>query len=220
MIALALPALLAAALPPSVKAASGDAVCHVQHALRPHRLMPAAECQEIADAANATFAPRLIIAVAIIESDFRADALKRRARGTYDTGLMGIRCKLARGADRTTHAMWKTDAGRAAVLDLPCANWPLEGMTLRELLKPTASIRAAEQILKQKKRRSRRHYLRLYNGGLREHGYADRVRAVEIATFEGRRIVLPVRSWKDERANKLTLKIVKAAKGPPHEQRT
>ena len=209
--ALALPVLLAAAALPSNEAASGAAICRAQHALRPHLPMPEAECQEIADAANATFAPRLIIAIAIIESDFRADALKRRGRGVYDTGLMGIRCKLARRADRTTRAMWRTDAGRAAVLDLPCTNWPLEGVTLRELLRPAVSIHAAEQILLQKRHLNRRHYLRLYNGGLREHGYAARVRAVEVAVFRGRRRVLPAGSWKDERANKLTAKIVKGA---------
>lgn len=197
--------LLLAAPSPSVKPISGDLVCRVQHAIR-HRnpAWTADMCARVADALNATFDPRLVLAVAINESDLRETALRRARRGVYDTGLMGIRCRLAPGADHTTRADWRSVSGQAALLANRCMNWPVRGRSVRELLDPVVSIQAGEQVLGRKRQHDPRHWLRHYNGGTVEHGYAARVAATKSA-LRGRRFLV-----NSEVVNKRTSQIVKA----------
>jgi len=180
----ALAILLLAASAPSVKPISGDLVCRVQHAIR-HRnpAWTADMCARVAEAVNATFDPYLVLAVGVNESDLRELALRKARRGVYDTGLMGIRCRLARGR---------------------CTNWPVRGRRLGELLDPVVSIQAGEQLLKRKRQQDPRHWLRHYNGGTVEHGYAARVAATKSA-LRGRRFLVD-----SEAVNKRTRQIVQA----------
>lgn len=197
--------LLLAAPSPSVDAINGGFVCRVQHAIQ-HRnpAWTADMCAKVAEAVNATFDPRLVLAVAVNESDLREFALRRARRGVYDTGLMGVRCRLTPGSDRSTRADWRSVSGQAALLASRCSNWPVRGRSVRELLDPVVSIQAGEQLLKRKRQRDPRHWLRHYNGGTVEHGYADRVAATKSA-LRGRRFLVD-----SEAVNKRTSQIVKA----------
>jgi len=176
--------LLLAAPSPSVNTVSGDMVCRVQHAIR-HR-NPAWSidtCARVAEAANATFDPYLVMAVAVNESDLQELAFRKARRGVYDTGLMGIRCRLDRGQ---------------------CTNWPVRGRRLEELLDPVVSIQAGEQLLRRKRQHDPKHWLRHYNGGTTEHGYAAQVSATKAALHGRRRLV------ESATVNKRTWQIVKA----------
>jgi soluble lytic murein transglycosylase-like protein len=174
-----LPFLLLAA--PTI---SGEVVCGVQYAIKHRNKAWAPErCEAVAAAVRATFAPQLVFAIAVNESDLRETATRRARQGVYDIGLMGVRCRLA--------------AGR-------CTNGPARGHTLADLQDPIINIQVGTRILEQKKRRSPRHYLRHYNGGTHNHGYAERVHAIRVA-LEGRRVHLD-----DPRVNKLTQQIVEA----------
>jgi hypothetical protein len=200
----ALAILLLASPSPSVKAVSGELVCRAQHAIR-HRnpAWTADTCARVAEAVNATFDPYLVLAVGVNESDLREFALRKARRGVYDTGLLGIRCRLAPGTDFSTRAF------RARSVDNPplasrCMNWPVRGRRLEELLDPVVSIQAGEQLLKRKRQRDPRHWLRHYNGGTVEHGYAARVSATKAALHGRRRLV------ESATVNKRTWQIVKA----------
>jgi hypothetical protein len=192
----ALAILLLAAAPPSVKPVSGELVCQVQHAIR-HRnpAWTADMCARVAEAVNATFDPYLILAVGVNESDLREFALRKARCGVYDTGLMGIRCRLA--PSRTRSADNPPLASR-------CMNWPVRGRRLEELLDPVVSIQAGAQLLERKRQRDPRHWLRHYNGGTVEHGYAARVSATKAALHGRRRLV------ESATVNKRTWQIVKA----------
>ena len=85
-------------------------------------------------------------------------------RGVYDVGALGVRCLLGR-ANR-------------------CTNGPAAGKTLAELQDPVVNIQVGAAIMEAKRARHGRHYLRHYNGGTREHGYAERIGALA-AAFRG-----------------------------------
>lgn len=187
--------LLAAPLP-SVKAVSGEMICRVQHAIRHRNLAwDAGMCAKVAAAMNNTFNPELIFAMAVNESDLREFVIRKARRGVYDAGLLAVRCQLS--ANR-------------------CTNWPVRGLTLQELLDPEVNIRAAVTILERKQQHSPRYYLRHYNGGTVEHGYAERVHAT-CAAFHGRRVAL--RLTNDDRVRRAMNKrlglIVEALESSP-----
>ena len=97
-------------------------VCQVQHALKLH-VTPAwarPRCEEVAAALNETREPLVTLAVAANESDMRAASLAHVSHGTYDVGLVGVRCVLGTGSR--------------------CTNGPARGRTLTELRDPVVNI--------------------------------------------------------------------------------
>jgi hypothetical protein len=173
---------LAAASPPAP--VSGPMLCKVQHSIR-HRNAAWSEttCDRVAVVISTTFNPLLVLAIAVNESDLRETATRRARRGVYDAGLMGVRCRLAAGQ---------------------CTNGPARGHTLADLQDPVINIQVGASILEQKKRRSPKRYLQHYNGGTRDHGYAERVHTLQ-AALKGRR-----ERSSDPRVNKLAQQIVEA----------
>ena len=142
-------------------------VCQVQHALKLH-VTPAwarPRCEEVAAALNETREPLVTLAVAANESDMRAAALARVVHGVYDVGLVGVRCVLGPGSR--------------------CTNGPARGRTLTELRDPVVNIQVGSAIMEEKRARHGHRWLRHYNGGTREHGYALRIQAL-VAALGGR----------------------------------
>lgn len=136
-------------------------VCQVQNAIR--HLSPAwglDTCERVSAALNATPSPRTTLAIAVLESDLRPRAVAKARPGVRDVGLLGVRCVLSNGR---------------------CTNGPARGHTVAELQDPVVNIRVASAIMVQKKLTHGRHWLRGYNGGTRERGYAARVGAIEAA---------------------------------------
>ena len=165
-----LAALLLTAPSPTVDATSGTLICQVQRRLQRRRPWTQARCDRVAEAMRATtFAPDLMLVIAILESGLRAKVKACPQDDVCDVGLMGIRCRLVHGR---------------------CINWPVRGYPLRRLYDPVINIQAAERLLQRKRQRSPRHWLRHYNGGTREHGYATSVRVLR-AAVSGRRLHAP-----------------------------
>lgn len=158
---------------PSAHAADAvtpELVCNVKDAIR-HR-SPAWDremCSRVAKAINETPRPRTTLAMAILESDLRPDVAVEAKAGTFDVGLLAVRCVLQ-------PALLPVDqsAGR-------CLVGPARGYTLDELKDPVVNIRVAAEIMAQKRERHGNAWLSRYNGGTREHGYAGKVRAVAAA---------------------------------------
>ena len=111
---------------------STEVVCAVQHAVRWREAeWTKMECRDRArDFADAGrrwgFSPTQLVAMSLAESDFRVGA-QRVDGGALDEGLMGVRCVVGR-------------RGR-------CTNWPVRGLTPRQLLEPRRNIMAGAQIL-------------------------------------------------------------------------
>ena len=142
-------------------------VCQVQHALK-LKATPswdAPRCEAVSAAMNDTLEPLVTLAVAANESDMRAGALAHVSHGVYDVGLVGVRCVLSYG-------------GR-------CTNGPALGHTLTELRDPVVNIQVGAAIMEEKRARHGHRWLRHYNGGTREHGYALRIHAL-VAALGGR----------------------------------
>lgn len=141
-------------------------VCGVQHALKLHAT-PAwvrPRCEEVAAALNDTREPLVTLAVAANESDMRAAALAHVGHGVYDVGLVGVRCVLAGSR---------------------CTNGQARGRTLTELRDPVVNVQVGAAIMEEKRARHGHRWLRHYNGGTREHGYALRIQAL-VAALGGR----------------------------------
>ena len=138
-------------------------VCSVQSAIKlkstPAWVRP--RCEEVAAALNKTRDPLLTLAVAVNESDMRAAALAHVGPGVYDVGLVGVRCVLGTGGK--------------------CTNGHARGRTLSELRDPVINIWVGSAIMEEKRERHGRRWLRHYNGGTREHGYAGRIQAIMAA---------------------------------------
>jgi soluble lytic murein transglycosylase-like protein len=113
-------------------ATSPEVVCAVQHAVRwREAAWTERECRDRArDFADAGrrwgFSPTQLAAMSLAESDFRVRAW-RVDGSALDEGLMGVRCVVGR-------------LGR-------CTNWPVRGLTPRQLLEPRRNIMAGTQIL-------------------------------------------------------------------------
>ena len=142
-------------------------VCATQHALKLHATPTWARprCEEVAAALNDTREPLVTLAVAANESDMRAAALAHVSRGVYDVGLVGVRCVLGPGSR--------------------CTNGQARGRTLTELRDPVVNVQVGAAIMEEKRARHGHHWLRHYNGGTREHGYALRIQAL-VAALGGR----------------------------------
>ena len=173
------PAIPTAQVTPELVCAAQDAIRY-----RTPRWVPTT-CQAVAGALNATAAPLLILAIIINESDLRPQVYAKHAGGIVDVGLMGIRCHLA--GDK-------------------CTNWPVTGRTLQNLFDPAVNIEAGSRVLRRKQQQAGKHFLRAYNGGSKDHGYADRIHAI-VAALEGR-----VTESSSARIRKLILQLVEAAR--------
>ena len=138
-------------------------VCATQHALKLHATPTWARprCEEVAAALNDTREPLVTLAVAANESDMRAAALAHVSRGVYDVGLVGVRCVLGPGRR--------------------CTNGQARGRTLTELRDPVVNVQVGAAIMEEKRARHGHRWLRHYNGGTREHGYAERIGALAAA---------------------------------------
>jgi hypothetical protein len=140
---------------------SADLVCRVQNAIRWRSPAWApSECATVAEELNATPEPRTSLAVAINESDLRPRAVAHARPGVYDVGLMGVRCVIERGR---------------------CSNGPARGLSIEQLKNPETNIRVAAQIMATKRAHFGGDWLRAYNGGTAEHGYAGRIAALVAA---------------------------------------
>jgi hypothetical protein len=155
-----------------VAAAGGitpERICAVKDAIRWHApAFSERTCERLAAAFNAMPDPVLMAAICLNESDLRPTAINVVRADVYDTGLCGVRCVIEDGR---------------------CTNWPVAGMTLAELLEPVRNIEAAAKVLERKRAKSPKHYLRHYNGGTQERGYAARI-GVLAAAIGGKRGVL------------------------------
>lgn len=142
-------------------------VCSVQRALKLHATSAweALRCEAVADAMNDTREPLVTLAVAANESDMRAGALAHVSHGVYDVGLVGVRCVLGPGSR--------------------CTNGQARGHTLTELRDPVVNVQVGASIMEEKRARHGHRWLRHYNGGTREHGYALRIQAL-VAALGGR----------------------------------
>jgi len=120
------------AIAPSAPAVTAGLICSAQHSVRwREAAWTVAECQararDFADAGQRWgFAPRLLLAMSINESDLRTK-VARPDRGALDLGLMAVRCKL--GSD-----------GR-------CTNKPVKGMTPAQVMRPATNIEKGAEIL-------------------------------------------------------------------------
>ena len=140
---------------------SAAQVCQVQSAIRwQERAWDVATCERVATALNATPDPVTMLAVCINESDLRPTAIDVVRPDVYDAGLCGVRCHVVGGK---------------------CADGPARGMALQQLFEPATNVAIAANVMAEKRAKLGRHYLRGYNGGTREHGYAERIGAIAAA---------------------------------------
>ena len=138
-------------------------VCTVQHAILwrdpawTERQCEARARDFTASGRRWGFAPAQLLAMAIVESDLRADA-RREDRGAVDVGLMSVRCR------------------QATAPDYRCTNRPVRGLYVPQLMRPAVNIDMGARILATLHRGS----LAKYNGGpnAREHGYPEKVAAI------------------------------------------
>ena len=107
-------------------------ICSAQHVVRwREAAWTAAECQararDFADAGQRWgFAPGQLLAMSIAESDMRVRA-QRVVGNALDEGLMGVRCVMG--------------------LHFHCTNFPVRGLTAKQLLEPRRNIEAGTRIL-------------------------------------------------------------------------
>jgi hypothetical protein len=162
-------------------------VCAVQGAIRWR--VPAftqATCERVAKSLNATRDPILTLAIAINESDLRPHIATQAAPGTWDVGLMGIRCHLEHGRCQNAEVKWQT-------LDI--------------LMDPATNIEVGARILESKRASHGEAFLRGYNGGTKGTAYADRIGAI-VAALGGEAVRV-----KGKRMRELVRKIVGAIRG-------
>jgi hypothetical protein len=132
---------------------SADLVCITQDAIRWRTAkMTRATCVKLADAFNGKATPRLLLAMAINESDLRPHVIARVSEHVSDRGLGGVRCVERDGV---------------------CANGPARGYTPTQLLDPVINIDLMNAVL-----RGKGYNLQAYNGGTKEHGYRARIEAL------------------------------------------
>lgn len=130
---------------------SARQLCKVKDSIRwRERAWDAGKCERIAKAFNATRDPVRMAAMAINESDLRADAIRVSSPGVYDLGLMGVRC-VTDGAH--ARAVWRSSGvtnGKNAQQQAPrgrCTNGPARGLFAHQLLDPEINIKTAAAVL-------------------------------------------------------------------------
>jgi soluble lytic murein transglycosylase-like protein len=146
-------------------------VCTVQHAiLWRDPAWTEQQCEARAREFTASgqrwgFAPAQLLAMSIVESDLRADALHDNGNGdrpAVDVGLMAVRCLLSPDVSHDK-----------------CRNRPVRGMSIPQLMRPAVNIDMGARIL------ATLHHGSLagYNGGpnAKEHGYPEKVGAIMAA---------------------------------------
>ena len=159
-------------------------VCAIQNAIRfGQAAWTEEQCQEVAAAFAATKDPVQSVAIAINESDLRPVVMANPKPGVFDVGLMGVRCVVVRGR---------------------CVNGHAKGYTLAQLQNPVINISVASKVLEGKRSELGQDFLRGYNGGSTEHGYAAKI-AVLAAAIDGRQL-----KAKGKRIRELVGKIVRA----------
>jgi len=165
---------------------SADRICQIQRAIRwKNPPMSEATCEKIAGALAKTATPNLLFAMMINESDIRPHTMLIASETVRDIGAIGIRCVLgARGK---------------------CVSGVAAGYTPAQLLDPVVNIALAEKTLVRK-----RYNLQHYNGGTREHGYQERIRAI-MSALAG--VLVPS---KTPRMKKLTRRIVTVVREAAH----
>jgi hypothetical protein len=128
--------------------------------------------------------------MAVLESDFRPDVAVEAKAGTFDAGLLGVRCVLYPGSSAPARGFGPRSAGDSKPNDLPagrCQNGPARGHNLVTLADPVTNIRVAAQIMAQKRVRFGKDYLWRYNGASKPNGYARKVRVI-VAALGGVRL--------------------------------
>jgi len=161
--------VILSALPTRAETVTPALVCQVQNAIRfRESAWPVATCERVATALNSTPRPRTTLAVAIIESDLRPLVVATTRPGVHDVGLMGVRCVAL-------------PSGGA------CLFGPARGYAVEELKDLEINVRVAAAIMAQKKAAYGKHWMRAYNGGTREHGYARNIAAIEKA-LDGKQV--------------------------------
>ena len=161
-------------------------VCAVQAAIRWREAAWAPEqCARVAGAISTMRDPVTVLAIAVNESDLRPTAIAKAGPDVYDVGLLGVRCRVREGK---------------------CSEGPTRGYTVAQLMDPMTNIAVAGVVIALKRANGGRHWLRHYNGGTREHGYAASIEAIR-AALGG--VLLPGGT---ARIRKLTRQIVAAVK--------
>lgn len=177
---------------------SPSIVCQVQNAIRYREAAWTPEiCEVVATALNTTPAPRTTLAIAVLESDLRPHIVATPRPGVHDVGLLGVRCVTSSARDFRSRLPDGMATGR-------CLVGPARGYTVAELQEVAVNVRVAVAIMEQKKRIFGRYWLRAYNGGTREHGYARNIAAIEKA-LDGKQSMV-----KNPRVRKLVRQIVEA----------
>jgi hypothetical protein len=131
--------------PPAVTA---GLICLTQHVIRwREAAWTTAECQSRArdfrDAGQRWgFAPEQLLAMSIAESDMRVRA-QRVDGNALDEGLMGVRCVLGRDAPNMRSGLFV----KLTHLATRCTNYPVRGLTTKQLLEPHRNIEAGARIL-------------------------------------------------------------------------
>jgi hypothetical protein len=129
-----------------------------------------ATCEAVANAFAATAEPRVLAAICLLESDWRAGVVAHHPGKVVDVGLCGVRC--VRGKNER------------------CMVGPATGLTQIALKDPVTNVHVAGQILAQKRRVCGKNALSCYLGRERVPGQRAREVAMILAAFEG---VLPAR---------------------------
>ena len=188
-----LPILLATLFAPSAHAGAAvtsEMVCSVQRAVSRELAWSESECRRVADALNETRRPRTVAAMAVLESDFRPDVAVEAKAGTFDVGLLGVRCVLYPGSSASARGYGPRSAGDSKSADLPagrCHNGPASGHTLVTLQDPVTNIHVAAQIMAQKRARFGKAWLYRFNGAAHENGYTRKVMVI-VAALGGVRL--------------------------------
>ena len=131
-------------------------ICSVQHAVRwREATWTTAECQararDFADSGHRWgFAPAQLLAMCIAESDMRVRA-QRVDGNALDEGLMGVRCVLGQNIPSTSTDGEPRKSAQNIPKNIPasvrCTNFPVRGLTTKQLLEPRRNIEAGARIL-------------------------------------------------------------------------
>lgn len=206
--------LLATLFAPSAHAGaavSSEMVCSVQASVSRRPAWSEHECRRVAAALNETPRPRMVAAMVTLESDWRPDVAVEARPGTFDAGLLGVRCVLYPGSSASARGDGPRSAGDSKLAEQPagrCLNGPARGHTLVTLADPVTNIRVAAEIMAQKRARfGTKAYLYRFNGATHENGYTRKVRVVE-AALGGVRM-----GTKSKRVRKL-VELILAVTGP------